>query len=436
MIYHYDFRYTVAKFFVSIALRLNFRKLVFVGRDENVSKEKPVIFTPNHRNALIDALLVVYSSYHLKQVVFLARADIFKQTFIAWILRGMRIMPVFRLRDGKDNLDRNNEIFNNAARILKKNNPIAIFPEARHNPKQSLLPIQKAVPRIVLPTEASLNFQLNSQIVPVSIYYRDIYGFLSDAYITFGTPIEVSAYKDLYNENPGQAINQLRQDMEQRLKPMVVHIQHDLFYDEYLYAIDWNGDRIAREEFPGRKDAFLQASLLIVKELDDLFDNDPPGFDARMAAFRDALVLLKEHGLTTRDRVWRPSTGANLLARFTGLILTAPVAFIGFLNGLFPLLISRRLQGLFKDKQFVASARYVTGLVFVPVFDLIQSLAVGIITQEWWLALVYFTAMPVTFYFAVYWRKWLREAIRDVKVSRFAKQFPEKWKQVLALTHL
>lgn len=436
MIYRYDFRYTVAKFFVSIALRLNFRKLVFVGRDENVSKEKPVIFTPNHRNALIDALLVVYSTYHLKQVVFLARADIFKQTFVAWILRGMRIMPVFRLRDGKDNLDRNSEIFNNAARILKKNNPIAIFPEARHNPKQSLLPIQKAVPRIVLPTEASLNFQLNSQIVPVSIYYRDICGFLSDAYITFGTPIEVSEYKDLYNENPGQAINQLRQDMEQRLKPMVVNIQLDLFYDEYLYAIDWNGDRIAREEFSGRKDAFLQASLQIVKKLDDLFDNDRLRFDARMAAFRDALVLLKEHGLTTRDRVRRPSTGANLFARFTGLILTAPVAFLGFLNGLFPLLISRRLQGLFKDKQFVASARYVSGLIFVPVFDLIQSLAVGFIMQEWWLALVYFTAMPVTFYFAVYWRKWLREALRDVKVSRFAKQFPEKWKQVLALTHL
>ncbi len=436
MIYRYDFRYTVAKFFVSIALRLNFRKLVFVGRDENVSKEKPVIFTPNHRNALIDALLVVYATYHLKQVVFLARADIFKQTFVAWILRGMRIMPVFRIRDGKDNLDRNSEIFNNAARILKKNNPIAIFPEARHNPKQSLLPIQKAVPRIVLPTEASLNFQLNSQIVPVSIYYRDICGFLSDAYITFGTPIEVAEYKDLYNENPGQAINQLRQDMEQRLKPMVVNIQHDLFYDEYLYAIDWNGDRIAREEFSGRKDAFLQASLQIVKKLDDLSAQDRPRFDARMAAFRDALVLLKEHGLTTRDRVRKPSTGTNLFARFTGLILTAPVAFLGFLNGLFPQLISRRLQGLFKDKQFVASARYVSGLIFVPVFDLIQSLAVGFITQEWWLALVYFTAMPVTFYFAVYWRKWWREALRDVKVSRFAKQFPEKWSQLQALIRL
>jgi len=436
MIYRYDFRYTVAKFFVSIALRLNFRKLVFVGRDENVSKDKPVIFTPNHRNALIDALLVVYSTYHLKQVVFLARADIFKQKLVAWMLRGMRMLPVFRIRDGKDNLDRNSEIFNNAARILKKNNPIAIFPEARHNPKQSLLPIQKAVPRIVLPTEASLGFQLNSQIVPVSIYYRDIYGFLSDVYITFGTPIEVSAYKDLYNENEGLAINQLRLDMEQRLKSMVVNIQHEPFYDEYLYAIDWNGDSIARERFTGRKDAFLQASLWIVKKLDDLFDHDRPLFDTRMAAFRDALELLNAHGLSTKDRVRTPSTSVNLFTRFSGLTLTTPVAFFGFLNGLFPLLISRKLQGLFKDKQFVASARYVSGLIFVPVFDLIQSLAVGFITQEWWLALAYFTSMPATFYFAVYWRKWLREALRDVKVRRFTKQFPDKWKQLLALIHL
>jgi hypothetical protein len=33
----------------------------------------------------------------------------------------MRIVPVFRIRDGKDNLDKNRDIFKNAARILKKN---------------------------------------------------------------------------------------------------------------------------------------------------------------------------------------------------------------------------------------------------------------------------------------------------------------------------
>jgi 1-acyl-sn-glycerol-3-phosphate acyltransferase len=436
MIYRYDFRYTLVKLPIKTALRLNFRKLVFVGRKENVSRVKPVIFAPNHRNALLDALLLVYASYHEKQIVFLARADIFRQRFVAWLLRGMRIIPVFRIRDGKNNLDRNNKIFDNAARILKKKNPLALFPEGRHNPKQSLLPIQKAVPRIVLPTEASLDFQLHSQIVPVAIYYRDISDFLTDAYVTFGTPIEVSEYKDLYNENPGHAVNQLRQDMEKSLRSMVVNIRNDAFYDEYLHAINWNGDKIAGEKFSERKDGYLQASLHIVRLLDDLYENNPAAFDTKISGFREARNILKNHGLTTKDRVWKPSNKGNLFARFSGLILSAPVAFFGFLNAIFPLLINKKLLGLFKDKQFIPSVKYASGLLFVPIFDVIQSLIVGSVTKNWLLALGYFLLMPLTFYFALYWRKWWKTALRDRKVHRFSRLFPDAWKQVLKLIQL
>ncbi len=436
MIYRYDFRYTLAKIPVNTVLRLYFRRLVFTGKKENVSKKRPVILAPNHRNALLDALMLVYSSYHAKQVVFLARADIFKQKFVAWLLRGLRIMPVFRIRDGIDNLDKNNEVFDNAARVLKKNNPLALFPEGRHNPKQSLLPIQKAVPRIVLPTEASLDFELHSQIVPVAIYYRDVTAFLSDAYVTFGEPIEVSEYKELYRENQGLAINRLRQELEKRLQSMVVNIWNDKYYDEYRLAIDWNGDRLSEELFPGRKDDFLQASLHIVRTLDGLFENEPERFNKKINDFREANRVLEENGLTSKDRLWKPSTGVNLFARFTALTLSAPVAFLGFVNGIFPLLLNGKLKGLFKDKQFIPSARYASGLFLVPIFDLIQSLLVGGITGNWLLALGYFFAMPLAFYFYLRWRKWWRLARRDQKARRFAKQFPDKWKRLVELTRI
>ncbi len=436
MLYRYDFRYSIAKFYFNSALRLNFSKIVFTGRSENVSKQRPVIFAPNHRNALIDALLVVMATYHRKQVVFLARADIFKQKLIAWVLRGMRIMPVFRMRDGKDNLDRNNDIFNNAARILKRNNPLAIFPEGVHNPKQSLLPIRKAVPRIVLPTEASTGFTLNSQIVPVSIYYRDINAFLSDVYITYGTPIEVSKYRDLYHENPVLAVNALRQELEESLKKMVVNIQNEEYYEEYRHAIDWNGDRLAEELFPGQKDGFLQASLHIVRELDKLQEEDQIAFEAKMSGFREAVALMKEEGLRSTDRIWKPGSNAELRRRTAALLLTTPVMLFGFLNGIFPILIQKKLQTLFKDKQFMASVRYAAGLIFVPLFDLLQSLAVRFITGEWLPALAYFLLMPATFYFALYWRKWWMQLQRDRKVHRFATEKPEEWKRLLALIRL
>lgn len=436
MLYNYDFRITLVKIPIKSALRLNFRKMVFMGRKENVSKKKPIIFASNHRNALLDALLLVYAGYHFKQVVFLARADIFKQKFVAWILRGMRIIPVFRIRDGKDNLEKNKDIFNSAARILKKNNPIALFPEARHNPKQSLLPIQKAVPRIVLPTEASLNFELNSQIVPVSIYYRDVFEFLTDVYITFGTPIEVSQYKEVYEENPNLATNQLRQDLETSLKSLVVNIWNDEFYEEYKDAIDWNGDRLALEKYSHRKDDYLQASLEIVRSLDNLYENKREEFDNKIKDFREAKAILKEHQLNTKDKVWKPASKGNIYSRFAGLILTAPIMLFGYLNAIFPLLINKKLLGLFKDNQFIPSVRYVSGLIFIPIFDLIQSLIIGSATNNWLLALIYFFAMPITFYFALYWRKWWHSANRDLKVSRFKKQFSDKWERLVQLIKL
>jgi 1-acyl-sn-glycerol-3-phosphate acyltransferase len=436
MLYNYDFRITLVKIPIKSALRLNFRKMVFTGRKENVSKKKPIIFAANHRNALLDALLLVYAGYHFKQVVFLARADIFKQKFVAWILRGMRIIPVFRIRDGKDNLEKNKDIFNSAARILKKNNPIALFPEARHNPKQSLLPIQKAVPRIVLPTEASLNFELNSQIVPVSIYYRDVFEFLTDVYITFGTPIEVSQYKEVYEENPNLATNQLRQDLETSLKSLVVNIWNDEFYEEYKDAIDWNGDRLALEKYSHRKDDYLQASLEIVRSLDNLYENKREEFDNKIKDFREAKAILKEHQLNTKDKVWKPASKGNIYSRFAGLILTAPIMLFGYLNAIFPLLINKKLLGLFKDNQFIPSVRYVSGLIFIPIFDLIQSLIIGSATNNWLLALIYFFAMPITFYFALYWRKWWHSANRDLKVSRFKKQFSDKWERLVQLIKL
>jgi 1-acyl-sn-glycerol-3-phosphate acyltransferase len=422
MIYNYDPRYTIAQFFTSIALRLSFRKFVFVGKKENVSKKKPVILAPNHRNALIDALLFVYSGYWNKQVVFLARADIFKQKFIAWILRGLRILPVYRIRDGKDNLEKNTEIFEDSGRILKKNNPIALFPEARHNLKQSLLPIQKAVPRIVLPTEAQYDFSLNSQIVPVAIYYRDMFSFLSDAYVRYGTPIEVSKYKDMYAENPHLAVNQLREELEDALKSIVVNIWNDEYYNQYQYAIDFNGDRIAKEMFSGEKDDFVQAAQYIVKRLDDMFENDPEAFKNKMADINEACSIIENNGLSSKDDILNPKSKLNLIVRYVALTMSAPIAFFGFANAIFPILINNKLYGLFKDKQFIPSARLVSGLLFIPIFNVIQSIVIGSLTSNWLLSLGYFVAMPVTFYFACYWRKWLKKANRDWKVSEFVKK--------------
>ncbi len=436
MIFNYDIRYALAKIPVKLAFRLNFTKLVYINR-KNIPENTPVIFTPNHRNALIDALTLVYASRHFKQIVFLARADIFKQKTIAWILRGLRILPIFRIRDGKDNLEKNQEIFETCGRILQKKNPIALFPEGRHNPQQSLLPIRKAVPRIVLPTEAQFDFSLNSSIIPVAIYYTDTTDFLPNCCVTFGEPIPVNDYKTLYDkENPNHAIGKLRADLEERMKQMVVNIRNDAFYDEYLDALAWNRHRVAKELFPNRKDDELQASLYIVKKLDNLFDNDKKGFAEKMKNLQEAKTLAESNRLTPKDNLFLPTSPAKRPIGYAVLAATAPIALFGFANNIFPILLYRKLRGMFRDKQFVASVRYVSGLFFVPVFDIIQSLILHLFLHNWAITLAYFFAMPAGFAFAIHWRRLVKAAHRQNIVSQFKKKKPAIFKKLQDLVRI
>ncbi|MDD3787130.1 MAG: 1-acyl-sn-glycerol-3-phosphate acyltransferase [Petrimonas sp.] len=434
MKYEYSKGYRVVQFFVNTAMRLHYRKIVFSGLS-NISPEKPVIFAPNHRNAVIDPLLVVFKNIK-RQVVFLARADVFRKKMIADLLIWFHIMPVYRMRDGRDNLENNNDTFETSSLLLKKRIPLALFPEGRHNPKQSLLPLQKAIPRIVLPTEAEENFTLKSEIIPTAIYYPDLFGFLSDVYVTYGEPIKVADYKNLYAENPVAAANRMRQEMESRMKQMVVNVWNDEFYNEYMLCIDLNAKKTAKEQFSGKKDGYLQAALHIVHKLDDLFAHNREVFDKKMAGYREAIQIMTEHGLKSKDEIHKPSSPLALLVQLLLLVISFPVAAFGFVNGILPIVAYKRLLGAFKDNQFIPTVRLVSGLIFVPVFGFLQALLIGIFTQNWLLSLIYLAVMPVTFYFAVWWRKWGKSLKRKWKVTRFKKSFPREWKKLLSLVEL
>ncbi len=432
MKYDYDIGYEVLRFFERIALNLHYRKIVYTGT-ENINEEHPIVFASNHRNAVIDPLVLLNACK--KQPVFLARADVFKKPAIARIMTWLHIMPVYRIRDGVENLENNNDSFQMSGELLKKRIPMALYPEGRHNPKISLLPIQKAISRIVMPIEAAENFTLGSEVVPVGVYYPDIFGFLSDAYVTFGKPIKVGDYKAQFDENPNLAANYLRKDLENAMKELIVHVWNDEFYDEYLLAIDWNAPQLAKEKYADKKEDYLLASQEVVKILDDLFHNNKPAFDRKIENFREANHILQTHGLTSKDNVAKPASTPAIVLQALLLLVSLPITIFGFLNGIFPILVYKKLLSLFKDNQFIPTVRAVSGLFIVPLFTVIQSIIVGFVFN-WWCALGYFIAMPAAFYFACWWRKWAKSLARKWRVNRFVKQFPELWEKVLALVRL
>ncbi|MDR2083916.1 MAG: 1-acyl-sn-glycerol-3-phosphate acyltransferase [Bacteroidales bacterium] len=432
MIFKYDYRYTVLKHLVNLGFRCNFRKVVYVNT-ENIPNDVPLIYAPTHSNAIIDGLTLVNMSK--KQIVFLGRADIFKGKFLKWFLSGVKVMPIYRLRDGAENLEKNIAVFNDCKRVLDNDkSALCLFPEAKHNPKQSLLPLQKGISRIALPTEALADFKLNIHIIPVSIFYTDRQGYLSDVYITFGKPIKVNEYKEMFQKNNNLAINQLRYDLDDNLRSITVDISNDAYYNFYTYCLDISGEEVAKKHFSKEKDGIVKAYRTIVNKLNHLYENNHPRFLEITDDFGRAYSILRFNKLNTRDKIHNPKSLAEILLRIISLLITLPVAAYGFINTLIPIIIYLVLRNKVKDKQFIASTRTLVAIVIMPIFYTLQPVILGCVTHNWWLALAYFISLPLTFYFASYWRKWFKQIPRMIKVRKFAKKHKEDWEYVLEVT--
>ncbi|NJM15402.1 MAG: hypothetical protein HC896_08510 [Bacteroidales bacterium] len=116
---------------------------------KSVKQNKPIIFALNHQNALMDALAVVHAVK--SQPVFLARSDIFRNPVQAKILNFFKIMPIYRIRDGAENVKKNDEVFEKTMNVLRnKKSPLGIMPEGMHGDKRRLRPLVKGVFRIAL----------------------------------------------------------------------------------------------------------------------------------------------------------------------------------------------------------------------------------------------------------------------------------------------
>ena len=101
----WSLKYAMLNVYVNFAHNFIFyRKISVIGK-KNLPKDTPLFFAPNHQNALMDALIILCSIK--EQPVFIARADIFKNKTIARILIAMKILPAYRIRDGKENLKKN-----------------------------------------------------------------------------------------------------------------------------------------------------------------------------------------------------------------------------------------------------------------------------------------------------------------------------------------
>ncbi|MBE3094197.1 MAG: 1-acyl-sn-glycerol-3-phosphate acyltransferase, partial [Actinobacteria bacterium] len=176
-----------------------YRKVIVLGR-ENINPDHHLIFAPNHQNALMDALAVLFTQK--RHLVFLARADIFKRKTIAAILYFLKMLPVYRIRDGFRSLKGNDEIFIKTIDVLKSKNGLVILPEGDHAGFRRLRQLKKGICRVAFQSDEATGFNLKIKIIPVGLEFSNYSRYRQVLTVVYGKPIEVSEFFGLYKESP------------------------------------------------------------------------------------------------------------------------------------------------------------------------------------------------------------------------------------------
>jgi len=131
----------------------------------------PLLIIANHPNSFLDAIII--GSRYNRKIHFLARGDVFTKKLHRFLLGLLNMIPVYRLREGKEFLHLNEYAFIESARLLKNNEAVLIFIEGTCLNTNHLQPFKKGTARIL---EACNRVNLFPQIHLAGISYNNFKG--------------------------------------------------------------------------------------------------------------------------------------------------------------------------------------------------------------------------------------------------------------------
>lgn len=218
--------YKIVKFYVKTGLFL-FYKNILISGEENIPKNKPILFVANHQNAMMDPLLVATSTP--KVMYFLARASAFKNKIAAKLLNAIHAIAIYRVRDKVDSKKLNEAVFKQCLNLFNEKQNILIFPEGSHSAKRQIRSLRAGFTRM------TIDYLLNNPkkdliIIPVGLNYTDTQNYAESVHIKYGKPIFSRTFfnEDDLNKTKGNLINEVKK----QLKKVTIHIDDENYEED------------------------------------------------------------------------------------------------------------------------------------------------------------------------------------------------------------
>jgi len=341
---------------------------------------------------------------------FLTRADLFKKNFVRKLLVSLKMLPVYRLRDGIDEMQQNDEIFQICVQILSKGGTLAAFPEGNHGVQYHLRPFKKGLARIAFRTETEYDWQTNLHILPCGLYYSHCQKMGEQLILNFGQPFKVNEYRTAYEQNQPRTLTQITRRMADEIKSLMLHFEDLPNHDTLKWLTDLelrkDGDTITNilskaAELEALQQSNLEAYTQLIKETTEKSqDLSKKGVEAEIVGQARPTIL-------------------KLIFQTLALVLASPLWLYGVINSGLPYAIPFLFTQDLKDQQFKSAFRIVLfALVTFPICWLLQTGIVWAFTNPKTTGL-YALSLPFTGYFAHRWARRWGETIQQWKLFSY-----------------
>lgn len=273
-----------------------FREIAIQGR-ENLPAVGPVLFAPNHPNALLDPLLLERLSPTF-QLRFVAKATLFRIPVFGWLLRRAGAIPVVRRLDAAGEVD-HTAFFGACLEALAAGDSIVIFPEGRSLPQPSMAPLRTGAARLYLMARER---GIDPAIVPVGLNYERGDIFRSAVVMRIAPRIDTAPFVEAAVEHPELAVRGLTAALTAALEAHV--FQAASFRDRKLMLL------LERLYAAGERDASWPSRLERLKTFEEALERLHQSRPGQIDSLRRQLARYDR--LTARAGPRRP--GALALA--------------------------------------------------------------------------------------------------------------------------
>jgi 1-acyl-sn-glycerol-3-phosphate acyltransferase len=196
---------------------LIFCRRIIINKPGVLKKKGPILLACNHPNSFLDAAIVADLFTH--PVYSLTRGDVFKKPFYRRLLTSLNMFPVYRTREGVENMNINYETFTVCRKLFKENGIVLIFSEGSCFNEWHLRPLMKGTARLAF---SSWEENIPLEILPVGINYSSFRRFGKNMFINFGDTISKKDFDQ--NESEGKRYQSFNQKLQEQLQQLVFEI--------------------------------------------------------------------------------------------------------------------------------------------------------------------------------------------------------------------